>query len=167
MPVPLIRAAEPEDCDAIFALVRELAAYEYLAHAVESSPAALREALFGPAPKVFCELAVITGEVVGFSTWFYTYSTFKGRHGLWLEDIFVRPPFRGRGLGKALLLRLARRCQIENLGRFEWSVLDWNAPSIAFYRGLGAKLLADWRICRLDGAALEEAARMAANIYTE
>ena len=94
------------------------------------------------------------GAVVGFALWFYTFSTFRGRHGIWLEDLFVRPEARRAGAGTALLRNLARRCVAEGLGRFEWSVLDWNEPAIAFYRAQGARLLDDWTMCRVDGPAL-------------
>jgi GNAT superfamily N-acetyltransferase len=103
---------------------------------------------------VFCELAEWDGEPAGFALWFYTFSTFKGRHGIYLEDIYVRPAHRGRGIGRALLARLARRCAAEDLGRLEWAVLNWNAPSIAFYERLGARPMSDWTIYRLAGDAL-------------
>ena len=93
--------------------------------------------------------------MVGFALWFYTFSTFRGRHGIYLEDLFVRPEARRAGAGRALLRHLARRCVDEGLGRFEWSVLDWNEPAIAFYHAQGARLLVDWTMCRVDGAALE------------
>jgi GNAT superfamily N-acetyltransferase len=116
-------------------------------------------ALFGPNPRVFCDIAEWEDEPAGFALWFYSFSTFRGRHGIYLEDLFVRPAFRGRGLGKALLARLARRCAEEGLARLEWGVLDWNEPSIAFYRSLGAIAMDGWTKNRLDGEAL---ARLAA-----
>ena len=103
---------------------------------------------------MFCDLAEVDGAVAGFALWFYTFSTFVGRHGIYLEDLFVRPEYRGQGLGKALIGNLARRCVAENLGRLEWSVLDWNEPAIDFYRSQGARLLDDWTMCRVDGEAL-------------
>jgi GNAT superfamily N-acetyltransferase len=96
----------------------------------------------------------VDGKAAGFALWFYSFSTFRGRHGIYLEDLFVRPEHRGAGVGKALLVNLAQRCVQEGLGRLEWAVLDWNAPAIAFYRSMGARLLDDWTVCRLDGAAL-------------
>jgi GNAT superfamily N-acetyltransferase len=107
---------------------------------------------------VFCDIAEAGGAIVGFALWFYNYSTFVGRHGIWLEDLFVVPERRGGGVGKALLAALARRCTEESLGRLEWAVLDWNEPSIGFYRSLGAVALDDWRTFRLDGAALSRLA---------
>lgn len=149
-----LRPARPGDEGAIFELVGALARYEKLEGAMVATPADLAAALFAKNPKVFCDLAEVDGAVVGFALWFYTFSTFLGRHGIWLEDLFVKPEVRGAGVGKALLRHLARRCVDEGLGRFEWSVLDWNEPAIAFYRGHGARLLDDWTMCRVDGAAL-------------
>ena len=150
-----IRPAARADSALVAAFVRELAEYEKLSHEVEASEEMLAEALFGPTPRVFCDIAEWDGAPAGFALWFYTFSSFRGRHGVWLEDIFVRPQFRGAGIGKALLAHLARRCVAEGLGRFEWSVLDWNAPSIAFYEAQGATLMHEWKICRMTGAALE------------
>ncbi|MBG0812103.1 GNAT family N-acetyltransferase [Methylosinus sp. H3A] len=150
-----IRPAAREDSALVAAFVRELAEYEQLSHEVEASEEMLAEALFAPNPRVFCDIAESDGAPAGFALWFYTFSSFRGRHGVWLEDIFVRPQFRGGGIGKALLVHLARRCVAEGLGRFEWSVLDWNTPSIAFYEAQGAKLMHEWKICRMTGAALE------------
>ncbi|HET7715858.1 MAG TPA: GNAT family N-acetyltransferase [Bauldia sp.] len=149
-----IRPARPDDTPVILDLIRGLAEYERLAHKVEATGDGLAAALFCDAPRVFCDLAEVDGEIAGFALWFYTFSTFVGRHGIYLEDLFVRPAFRGRGLGGALVRRLARRCVEENLGRLEWSVLDWNEPAIQFYRALGAHLLDDWTMCRVDGKAL-------------
>jgi diamine N-acetyltransferase len=103
---------------------------------------------------VFCEIAEWDGEPAGIALWFPNFSSFRGRHGLYLEDLFVRPAFRRRGIGRALLRHLARRCVTEGWTRFEWAVLDWNAPSIAFYKSLGAELLDEWTVCRLGGDAL-------------
>ena len=149
-----VRSAVPDDAEFIVSLVRELAAYEKLSHAVEAEPADLAEALFGPAPRVFCEIAEWQGEPAGFALWFYNFSTFRGRHGIYLEDLYVRPARRSHGLGRALLRRLAQRCVAENLHRVEWAVLDWNTPAIDFYRAQGAVLLDDWTTCRLSGDAL-------------
>lgn len=150
----VIRDAAPADAGLIFGFIRALADYERLLHEVEASEADVVRDLFGPVPKVFCDIAEAEGEPVGLALWFYNYSTFRGRHGIWLEDLFVKPEARGRGAGKALLRRLARRCVEEDLGRLEWAVLDWNAPSIAFYDSLGASALDDWTTRRLAGAAL-------------
>ena len=150
----IIRPAVPDDVPVILQLIRSLARYEKLEHRVEASETDLAEALFGPSPRVFCDLAEADGRTAGFALWFYTFSTFVGRHGLYLEDLFVEPDFRGGGIGKALIRHLARRCVAERLGRFEWSVLDWNEPAIQFYRAQGARLLDDWTVCRVDGEAL-------------
>jgi GNAT superfamily N-acetyltransferase len=149
-----IRPATPQDAAVIHAFVRELADYENLLHAVEATEGDLAQALFGPAPRVFCDIAELDGEPVGFALWFYTFSTFRGRHGVYLEDLYVRPAARGHGVGKALLAALARRCRDEKLGRLEWAVLDWNAPAIGFYDSLGAEALNDWIVRRLTGEAL-------------
>jgi len=154
-----IRQAGPADAGLILGFIRALADYEKLLSEVAASQADVARDLFGPAPRVFCDIAEADGEPVGFALWFYNYSTFRGRHGIWLEDLFVVPEARGKGAGKALLKRLARRCVDEGLGRLEWAVLDWNAPSIAFYDSLGAAALDDWTTRRLAGEAL---ARLAA-----
>jgi GNAT superfamily N-acetyltransferase len=150
-----IRPAAPEDTALICAYVRELAEYERLAHEVEATEDDIRAALFGAQPKVFCDLAEWSGAPAGFALWFYTFSTFKGRHGIYLEDLYVRPEFRGRGAGRTLLAGLAQRCARERLGRLEWAVLDWNAPSIAFYERLGARPMSEWNVYRLADEALQ------------
>jgi GNAT superfamily N-acetyltransferase len=150
-----IRAAVPADSALIFALVRELADYEKLSGDVDATPEAIAAALFAREPRLFCEIAEWNGEPAGFAVWFLNFSTFRGRHGIYVEDLFVRPAFRKRGIGKALMARLARRCVDEGWARFEWAVLDWNAPSIEFYRSIGAQVMDEWRICRLSGEALQ------------
>ena len=150
-----LRSAVPADVPAILALIRELADYERLLHEVDATEADLTAALFGPHPRVFCEIAEWAGAPAGFSLWFYTFSTFRGRHGIYLEDLYVRPERRGAGIGKALIARLARRCADEGLPRLEWAVLNWNEPSIGFYRSLGARPQDDWTVYRLTGEALE------------
>ncbi len=157
-----IRSAMPSDTRVIYALIRELAVYEKLLDVVDATERMIGDALFGQSPRAFCELAEWDGQVAGFSLWFYNFSTFRGRHGIYLEDLFVRPDFRGKGLGKALIVSLARRCVAEDLARFEWSVLDWNAPSIAFYKALGATMQDDWTGCRVTGDALAALAGRAA-----
>jgi GNAT superfamily N-acetyltransferase len=149
-----IRSAAPDDAALVLKFVRDLAVYEKLLHEVEATEAEISRDLFGASPKVFCELAFWEGEPAGFALWYYTYSTFQGRHGLWLEDLFVEPGLRGKGIGKSLLIALARRCVEEGLGRFEWAVLDWNRPSIDFYKAQGAVMMEDWERCRLTGDAL-------------
>lgn len=156
-----IRPAVPADSALIFALVCELADYENLQGEVDAKPEEISAALFGAAPRVFCDIAEWSGEVAGFSVWFKSFSTFRGRHGIFLEDLYVRPEFRGRGIGKALMAKLARRCVEDKLARLEWAVLDWNTPSIAFYQSIGAQVMDEWKACRLAGKALHDfAARM-------
>jgi GNAT superfamily N-acetyltransferase len=153
-----IRAAAREDAPLILQFVRGLAEYERLLHEVEMTEADVVRDLFGEHPRLFCDLAEADGTPVGFAIWFYNYSTFQGRHGIYLEDLFVNEAARGLGAGKALLRRLAERCMDEGLGRLEWAVLDWNAPSIAFYDSLGAGSKDDWIVRRLSGEALQRLA---------
>lgn len=156
-----VREARPSDVETVHGLILALAAYEKLDHEVEADAADLARALFAPAPRVSCDIAEWQGTPIGATLWFYSYSTFKGRHGIWLEDLFVQPDHRGRGAGKALLQALARRCLAEGLARFEWSVLDWNVSAIDFYRRQGAELMEGWRTCRVTGAALRALAERA------
>lgn len=149
-----VRPAAPADIGLILGFIRALADYEKLLHEVEATEADLARDLFGPSPRLFCDIAEAGGRPVGFAIWFYNYSTFRGRHGIYLEDLFVVPQARGLGAGKALLAGLARRCVSENLARLEWSVLDWNAPAIAFYDSLGAGAQDEWTVRRLTGEAL-------------
>ncbi len=150
-----VRPARPDDAGLIHAMVHALAVYEHLEDEVEASQETLTRDLFGPRPRVFCDLAESDGEAVGIAIWVYNYSTFQGRHGIWLEDLFVLPEARGKGAGRALLQTLAQRCRSEGLGRLEWAVLNWNAPSIAFYDSLGAGAQTEWTTRRLTGEALE------------
>ena len=150
-----IRDAARGDVPQVLHFIKALAEYERLAHEVEAGEADVDRALFGPSPKVFCQLAEVDGRPAGFALWYYTFSTFQGQHGIWLEDLFVNPEMRGHGVGKALLADLAKRCLREGLGRYEWNVLDWNQPSIDFYVSQGAVFLNDWRRCRVTGAALK------------
>ena len=156
-----IRAAVPADAALIFALVRELADYEKLSHDVDATLETIAAALFSTQPRLFCDIAEWNGAPAGFSVWFLNFSTFRGRHGIYVEDLFVRPAFRAKGIGKALMARLAKRCVDEGWTRFEWAVLDWNAPSIAFYKSIGAQVMDEWRICRLSGQALQDFALQA------
>lgn len=149
-----IRVATIGDAPLILSFIKELAEYERLLHEVEATEADIRRDLFGENPRAFCDIAEADGTPVGFALWFYNYSTFRGRAGIYLEDLFVRPEARGLGAGKALLRRLAQRCVEADLGRLEWAVLNWNAPSIAFYDSLGAGAMTDWTVRRLDGEAL-------------
>jgi GNAT superfamily N-acetyltransferase len=149
-----IREARPTDAELILRFIRDLAEYERLSHEVLASVGDIARDLFGENPRAYCDIAEHEGAAVGFALWFYNYSTFRGRAGIYLEDLFVKPEARGLGAGKALLSGLAKRCVEAELGRLEWSVLDWNAPSIAFYDALGAKAQDEWTVRRLDGAAL-------------
>ena len=151
----IIRDAARGDVPVILDFIQALAEYERLAHEAVATQADIERELFGPSPKVFCQVAEVDGHPAGFALWYYTFSTFQGRHGIWLEDLFVNPDMRGHGVGKALLADLARRCVREGLGRYEWNVLDWNQPSIDFYVSQGAVFLDDWRRCRVTDAALE------------
>ncbi len=154
-----IRSATPADAGIIYGFIRALAEYEKLLDEVDATEGDVAEALFGENPRAFCDIAEDDGRPVGFALWFYNYSTFRGRHGIYLEDLFVVPEARGLGAGKALLRRLAQRCEEEGLARLEWSVLDWNASSIAFYDSLGASAQSEWIVRRLTGEPLAALAR--------
>jgi GNAT superfamily N-acetyltransferase len=156
---PTLRPARPADVPVILDLIRALADYEKLTAEVTATAAQLQESLFpaDPAaagPSAYCVLAEADGVAAGFALYFFNYSTFLARPGLYLEDLFVRPEFRGRGLGKALLLHLARLANQRGCGRMEWAVLDWNQPAIDFYESLGARRMKEWQICRLTGDSL-------------
>jgi GNAT superfamily N-acetyltransferase len=154
-----IRTARPDDVGAVHALVHELAGYEREPDAVEARPADLAAALFGPDPRVHCHVAEVVDDdglpaVVGMAVWFVSFSTWRGRHGIWLEDLFVRPEHRGAGIGRALLATLAAECAARGWTRLEWAVLDWNTPAHGFYRSLGAAPQDEWTTWRLDGERL-------------
>ena len=149
-----IEPAQPADAALIVALVRELAEYERLLQEVRITPDDVHRDLFGPRAYAEAVIARVGNEPVGFALWFHNYSTFAGRPGLYLEDLFVRPAFRGRGYGEALLRYLARVTVERGCARFEWSVLDWNEPAIEFYRKLGAVPMDDWTVQRVSGDAL-------------
>lgn len=159
----IVRPALATDAGLVLEFIRKLAEYEKLLHRVEAREEDIERDLFGPEPKVYCQIAEFEGAPAGFALWFYTYSTFRGRHGIWLEDLFVDPHLRGKGIGKALMQNLAQRCMDEGLGRFEWSVLDWNEPSIQFYRAIGAQLMDDWTTCRLHDNPLKQLANGASS----
>ena len=156
-----IARARPDQLGLILSLIRELADYEKLIHEVEATEAMIGAALFGEQPRLFCEIAAWSGEPAGFAVWFVNFSTFSGRHGIYLEDLFVRPAFRGKGIGKALLGHLAKTCLDNGWSRLQWSVLDWNEPSIALYKSLGAVLMDEWTVCRINGPALTALAKIA------
>ena len=153
-----LRDARPDDLSTVDRLIRALAKYERLEHEAQASHEQLRRALFGPQPKVFALLGEWQGKPAGLCIWFYNFSTFLGRHGIYIEDIFVEPEFRGRGLGRALLRHLAQRALGEDCGRIEWQVLNWNEPAINFYRGIGAEPRTDWHVQRVAGDALKRLA---------
>ena len=153
-----IRRARAADVPLVLAFIRELAEYERLLDMCEATEAEIAATLFSANPRAFCEIAETDGASAGFALWFYNYSTFRAKHGIYLEDLFVRPQFRGRGIGKALLSHLARRALEEGRARFEWAVLNWNEPSIAFYKALGARAMTEWTGYRVDGEALERLA---------
>jgi len=149
-----IRPASPADLPLIADLIRALAEYEKLGGEVRFDEAVLGEKLFGPRPYAEVLIGEMDGEALGFALFFHNFSTFEGRPGLYLEDLFVRPEARGKGLGKALLAELARLAVERGCARLEWWVLDWNEPSIGFYRSLGARPMDEWTVMRVDGAAL-------------
>lgn len=150
-----VRSATLADAQLIFDLIVELAVYEKARHEVVTNVDELSRTLFGPDAKAHCLLCEIDGEAVGYAVYFYNYSTWLGRNGIWLEDVYVTPAHRGKGAGKALLKHVAKIAVEENCGRFEWSVLDWNTPAIEFYESLGARPQSEWTIYRLTGAALQ------------
>jgi len=153
-----IRPALPADAALIANLIRELAEYERLLHECHATPANIRQSLFGGDPHAECVIAELRGEAVGFALYFHNYSTFLAKPGLYLEDLFVRPAARQHGVGKALLSHLAQLAVDRGCGRFEWSVLNWNAPAITFYESLGARPQKEWTIYRVTGDALEKLA---------
>jgi GNAT superfamily N-acetyltransferase len=150
-----IRRAVPEDVPTIHQLIRDLAHYERELDSARATPQQLRESFFSDSPNVFCDLVETDDDVVaGFAVWFLNYSTWTGTHGIFLEDLFVAPEFRGHGYGKALLVHLAQECVAKGYHRLKWSVLDWNQPSIDFYRSIGAESMDEWTEFRLTGEAL-------------
>ena len=156
-----IRRARSGEAGLVLAFIRELAEYEKLSHEVEATEAMIAEALFAENPQLYCAITEWDGEAVGFAVWFANFSTFSGRHGIYLEDLYVRPSHRGKGIGKALLTYLAKECVDNGWSRMQWAVLDWNAPSLAFYKSLGAVMMDDWTLCRVAGPALARLAEKA------
>jgi GNAT superfamily N-acetyltransferase len=152
----LLRAAEPRDVPAIVALIGELAEFEKLTHLLQVTPQGLHPHLFGERPAAEAVVAEVDDRVVGFALFFTNFSTFLGKPGLYLEDLYVQPAHRGRGIGAALLKHLAALARQRDCGRFEWSVLDWNVDAIRIYQRMGATLLPEWRICRVTGDALRD-----------
>ena len=154
MTQPEIAPAREADVPLILSLITELAEFEKLKDQVVATEANLKESLFGPRPSAEALIARSDGTCAGFALYFHNFSTFLGRRGLYLEDLYVRPAFRGRAIGKALLAHLAGECVGNGWSRLQWSVLDWNTPSIGFYQSLGAVLMDEWTICKLSGEAL-------------
>lgn len=154
-----LRAAEPRDLPAITSLIRELADFEQLTHLVETTPEKLHPHLFGERPVAEARVAEVDGAVVAFALFFTNFSTFLAKPGLYLEDLYVQPQHRAKGIGRALLSHLGALAVERGCGRFEWSVLDWNANAIRFYEGMGATVMPDWRICRVTGDALSRFGR--------
>ena len=149
-----IRPAKATDIVEILALIYELALYEKAPEEAKATESHIMESFFGDNPKVFCELVEVDGDIAGLAIWFLNYSTWQGKHGIYLEDLFIRPQFRGRGFGKALLKHLAQICVERGYGRFQWWVLDWNEPSIEFYKSFGAVAMDEWTVYRVTGDAL-------------
>ena len=158
-PSTFLRPAQPDDAEPIVGLIRELAEFERLSHLVVVTPQSLRAHLFGPRPAAEAVVAEHAGAVVAFALYFTNFSTFLGRPGLYLEDLYVQPAHRGQGLGRRLLRHLAQLAVQRGCGRFEWSVLDWNERAIGFYEKMGAAVLPDWRICRVTGPGLQALGR--------
>jgi GNAT superfamily N-acetyltransferase len=156
-----IRKATREDCGTILEMIRGLAEYEKLSHLMSATEQDLKRDGFGPTPRFHCLVAHWEGQPAGFALYFYNYSTFKGRAGIYLEDLFVWPRLRGKGIGKALLLEVARIAVDGGCGRYEWHVLDWNQPSIDFYESLGAQRMKEWLPMRVEGEALDKMAALA------
>jgi GNAT superfamily N-acetyltransferase len=151
-----IRPARQEEVGVVLQLIHDLAVYEKAPNEVEATEKELLETIFSSDPKVFCDLVEVDGEIAGMAIWFLNYSTWQGKHGIYLEDLFIKPEFRGRGYGKALLKHLAKICDDKGYGRFQWWVLDWNSPAIEFYRSLGAVAMDEWTVYRVSGQALKE-----------
>ena len=151
-----IRSARSEESAVILQLIKDLAEYEKAPDQVEATESDLKATIFGEEPKVFCDVVEVDGEIAGMAIWFLNYSTWQGKHGIYLEDLFIKPEYRGRGYGKALLVHLAKLCEEKGYGRFQWWVLDWNSPAIEFYRSLGAEAMDEWTVYRVSGKALKD-----------
>ena len=152
----IIRPARREEVGIVLQLIHDLVHYEKAPHEVEATEKELLGTIFAEEPRVFCDLVEVDGDIAGMAIWFLNYSTWQGKHGIYLEDLFIKPEFRGRGFGKALLQHLARICEEKGYGRFQWWVLDWNSPAIEFYRSLGAVAMDEWTVYRVSGDALKD-----------
>jgi GNAT superfamily N-acetyltransferase len=151
-----IRPAKKEEVGIVLQLIHDLALYEKAPNEVEATERELLQTIFSSDPKVFCDLVEVDGEIAGMAIWFLNYSTWQGKYGIYLEDLFIKPEYRGRGYGKALLRHLAKICDERGYGRFQWWVLDWNSPAIEFYRSLGAVAMDEWTVYRVSGQALKD-----------
>ena len=151
-----IRPARKDEAPIILKLIKDLAEYEKAPDQVEATETQILETIFAENPKVFCDLVEVDDQIVGMAIWFLNYSTWQGKHGIYLEDLFIEPDFRGRGYGKALLQHLAKICNERGYGRFQWWVLDWNSPAIEFYRALGAEAMSEWTVYRVSGKPLRD-----------
>jgi GNAT superfamily N-acetyltransferase len=151
-----IRPAQPEEVGIVLQLIHDLAHYEKAPNEVDATEKELLSTIFSPDPKVFCDVVEVDGEIAGMAIWFLNYSTWQGKYGIYLEDLFIKPEFRGRGFGKSLLQHLAKICNEHGYGRFQWWVLDWNSPAIEFYKSLGAVAMDEWTVYRVSGDPLKK-----------
>ena len=152
----IIRPAKSEEVGEVLQLIQDLATYEKAPEQVEASKEGLLNTIFSSDPRVFCDLVEVDGQIAGMAIWFLNYSTWQARHGIYLEDLFIKPEYRGRGYGKALLKHLAKICDEKGYGRLQWWVLDWNSPAIEFYKSLGAEAMDEWTVYRTSGKALKD-----------
>ena len=152
----IIRPAKSEEVGEVLQLINDLATYEKAPEHVEASKEDLLNTIFVKDPRVFCDLVDIDGQIAGMAIWFLNYSTWQAKHGIYLEDIFIKPEYRGRGYGKALLKHLAKICDEKGYGRLQWWVLDWNSPAIEFYKSFGAEAMDEWTVYRTSGQALKD-----------
>ena len=151
-----IRPAKREEVGEVLQLIQDLATYEKAPEQVEASKEDLLNTIFAKEPRVFCDLVEVDGQIAGMAIWFLNYSTWQAKHGIYLEDLYIKPEFRARGYGKALLKHLAQICDREGYGRLQWWVLDWNSPAIEFYRSFGAEAMDEWTVYRTSGQALKD-----------
>jgi len=151
-----IRPAKREEVGEVLQLIQDLATYEKAPEQVEASKEDLLNTIFAKEPRVFCDLVEVDGQIAGMAIWFLNYSTWQAKHGIYLEDLYIKPEFRARGYGKALLKHLAQICDKEGYGRLQWWVLDWNSPAIEFYKSFGAEAMDEWTVYRTSGQALKD-----------
>ena len=152
----IIRPAKSEEVGEVLHLIRDLATYEKAPEQVEAIEEDLLNTIFASDPRVFCDLVEVDGQIAGMAIWFLNYSTWQAKHGIYLEDLFIKPEYRGCGYGKALLKHLAKICDEKGYGRLQWWVLDWNSPAIEFYKSLGAEAMDEWTVYRTSGKALKD-----------